>query len=65
MTKSIQVSDAVHDKLFRLKGYLLEGNMSNLLDRVFLHAGYGPAFFKKWTEIIKQRPELAEEKGLI
>ena len=65
MTKSIQVTDEVHKKLFKLKGFLYEGNISLLLERLCLRAGYGPRFFEKWNELIKHRPELIDEEKVI
>ena len=60
MTKQIHVSEEAHSKLAKLKGYLLESSVEDVVDRLLIHAGYGNGFFAKFDELMAQREKVDE-----
>ena len=54
MTKSLKVTDEVHEKLMILKGVMLKKNVSKVIIRLMLIREYDDAFFER-----------VREKGLI
>ena len=57
MTKQVHVSENAHKNLAKLKGYLLESSVEDVVDRILIHAGYGPEFFSRLETIMKERNE--------
>ena len=54
MTRSLKVTDEVHEKLMILKGVMLKKNVSKVIIRLMLIREYDEAFFER-----------VREKGLI
>ena len=50
MTRSLKVTDEVHEKLMILRGVLLKKNVSEVIIRLMLIREYDEAFFERQRE---------------
>ena len=55
MTKSIQVTDEVHKKLMKLKGYFEKSNLTDTIAELLKYMGYGDDFFRRMDVLIERR----------
>jgi len=60
MTKSIQVENEVHEKLFVLKGLLGFTNISEVITSLMNSRKYDNAFFERIAEIREIKTEAGE-----
>ena len=55
MTKSIQVTDEVHKKLMKLKGYFEKSSLTDTIDELLKYMGYGDDFFRRMDVLIERK----------
>ena len=55
MIKSLKVTEDVHKKLMKLKGYFETSNITDTIDELLKYMGYGDDFFRRMDVLIERK----------